>query len=275
MSIVTVYTVQITYPYDQVSELEDQIQAEIRSALSISSPIDVIESTRSKELGSAEGIYSDVILPENQRNIRLTFGSYSVAHSIEQTLDAALSATNATVTLSNYTFDRGDADGLASLSCEPGLVYRYYRITNLSNLPNFDHYTPEYTGISSGLDITHRDTSSHYAFQFTGILEVQTTGTYTFYLTSDDGSQLLIDGTQVINNDGLHAAHTEQGSVGLNSGIHEIQVEFFERTGHEVLQLEWSGPGISREDVPADVLCHTSEQATILNTDPYDDDDDD
>ena len=42
-------------------------------------------------------------------------------------------------------------------------------------------------------------------------LTVPTAGTYTFRLTSDDGSELLIDDALVIDHDGLHGADDKDG----------------------------------------------------------------
>ena len=41
---------------------------------------------------------------------------------------------------------------------------------------------------------------TNYSVKWTGTLTPPTTGTYTFGLTSDDGSRLFINGKQVIDN---------------------------------------------------------------------------
>jgi hypothetical protein len=77
-------------------------------------------------------------------------------------------------------------------------------------------------------------------------LVVKKEGTYTFRLTSDDGSQLWIAGRRVINNDGLHGAESVEGAVELNAGDHPMQVKFFERGSDAMLRLEWKAPGASK-----------------------------
>ena len=60
-------------------------------------------------------------------------------------------------------------------------------------------------------------------------LTVPTAGTYTFRLTSDDGSELLIDDALVINHDGLHGADRQGRHVDLTAGIHALRIDYFER----------------------------------------------
>ncbi len=43
-----------------------------------------------------------------------------------------------------------------------------------------------------------------FAVTFQGRFQVQTAGAYTFCTSSDDGSDLTIDGALVVNNGGLH-----------------------------------------------------------------------
>ena len=74
-----------------------------------------------------------------------------------------------------------------------------------------------------------------------------------YYLTSDDGSALLlIDGEQVVSNDGDHGAILKTGSVNLSAGAHSIEVRYFENDGFATLDLDWSGPGFGRTQMQFD-----------------------
>jgi hypothetical protein len=44
----------------------------------------------------------------------------------------------------------------------------------------------------------------YFAATFQGRFVVQTAGTYTFCTSSDDGSNLFVDGSLIVDNDGLH-----------------------------------------------------------------------
>ena len=55
-------------------------------------------------------------------------------------------------------------------------------------------------------------------------------GPATFTLGSDDGSILTIDGSQVVNDDGLHGIVTESGTVNLTAGPHSIELQYFNQS---------------------------------------------
>jgi uncharacterized repeat protein (TIGR03806 family) len=126
-----------------------------------------------------------------------------------------------------------------------GLTYEYYEVTGLSALPDFDALTPAETGTVSTVDISVRNREDDFAFRFRGYLRVVTAGDYAFYTSSDDGSQLFIDGSLVVDNDGLHGVVEELGVVTLPSGYHEIVVTMFERGGDQVLTASWAGADTS------------------------------
>lgn len=81
-----------------------------------------------------------------------------------------------------------------------------------------------------------------FAARYTSNLTIETAGIHTFYLNSDDGSALYIDGERIINNDGQHAATQRQVTVDLEAGTHDIELQYFEAYGVQTLQLLWSGP---------------------------------
>jgi hypothetical protein len=121
-------------------------------------------------------------------------------------------------------------------------------------LPDFATLTPVETGTIASFDISARAGGDNFAFTFDGNILVDADGDYTFFTTSDDGSRLLIDGATVVDNDGLHAEVEVAGTVTLTAGQHPIRVEFFEADGGEVLTVEWQGPGVGREVIPASRL---------------------
>lgn len=93
----------------------------------------------------------------------------------------------------------------------------------------------------------------YFAFDFFGYIYITTPGTYTFYTTSDDGSQLWIGGTKVVDNDGLHGSVERSGTISLTAGAHPITVKYFERSGGHTLNVSWKGPsgsGINKQLIP-------------------------
>ena len=94
----------------------------------------------------------------------------------------------------------------------------------------------------------------HFAARWSGVLRAPAAGTYTFITTSDDGVRLAIDGRVIINNWTTHGATEDRGTIELEQGTHSILLEYFEAGGHAQIKLEWEGPGIAREVIPADAL---------------------
>lgn len=157
-----------------------------------------------------------------------------------------------------------DSEGLALLDAwirrvdpgfpRPGLRYEYYEEIGLTALPDFDQRTPVATGSTAGFDISLRQRDDDFAFRFSGVLEIPFAGDWTFHLTSDEGSQLWLDGTLVVDHDGLHAATEKTGTISLSAGFHDVVVTMFEASGSEVLNVGWEGPSTPLQPVPASRL---------------------
>ena len=84
--------------------------------------------------------------------------------------------------------------------------------------------------------------SSNYAWNFYGVLNIETSGKYTFCSTSDDGSRLMLDGMMLVDNDGLHGARKYCGSKTLAMGNHKITVEGFQAGGGLYQTATYYGP---------------------------------
>ncbi|MEC7264553.1 MAG: PA14 domain-containing protein [Bacteroidota bacterium] len=109
------------------------------------------------------------------------------------------------------------------------------------------------------------DTDS-FGIRYSGYLQIDTAGSYTFYTSSDDGSKLYIDGVQIVNNDGNHGNQERSGSVTLNTGLHDITVLFFENGGSANLAVQYQGPSISKQNIPFSKL-YSNCGATINDLD--------
>lgn len=94
-------------------------------------------------------------------------------------------------------------------------------------------------------------------------LSVETTGTYAFRLTSDDGSRLQIDDQVVVDHDGLHGDTAMEGSFTLTAGTeHDLRLDYFEAGGGERLTLEWMPPGSSAFTVVPSTALSTEADVT-------------
>ncbi len=138
-----------------------------------------------------------------------------------------------------------------------GLIARYYEGT-WDSLPDFEGLVPLKKIVTNGFNREARLNDDHYAFSFDGYIDIPTTGIYTFYTDSDDGSRLYIDDRLVVDNDGLHGMTEAEGVVALERGLHKIRVTHFEKTGGDDLRVYYEGPGFERKAVPAGSLFHDS-----------------
>lgn len=95
-----------------------------------------------------------------------------------------------------------------------------------------------------------------FYIRWTGFIQIPADGKYTFYLESDDGSRLFIDGKQVLDNGGAHAMEEVPGDINLTAGKHAIKVEFFEKDIDAGCIFRWKSDQIQKQIVPAGVLSH-------------------
>ncbi len=138
---------------------------------------------------------------------------------------------------------------------EPGLRYKYYQGI-WSALPDFSVLHPVKSGISTEFGLSLKEQNDSYGFVFSGLIQVPADNVYIFYLESDDGSKLMIDGKELIDNDGLHAMIEKKGEKALAKGFHHINVHFFERGGEDALKVSWSTLGKSKLPVRSKFLYH-------------------
>ncbi|HVG13248.1 MAG TPA: PQQ-dependent sugar dehydrogenase, partial [Flavisolibacter sp.] len=107
-----------------------------------------------------------------------------------------------------------------------GLNYGYYE-GRWYLLPDFSILVPAKKGRLPDVSLEPRMRADQYAFQFKGYIDIPEDGVYTFYTGSDDGSQLYIGSTRVVNNDSLHSLRERSGSIGLMRGKHAITISYF------------------------------------------------
>ncbi len=90
-----------------------------------------------------------------------------------------------------------------------------------------------------------------FSIRWTGRIKIDTNGTYTFTAVTDDGIRLWIDGYLVIDYWQTGWA-SNNNSIPLTAGLHDIKIEFFENTGDSFVQLYWSSPSLPNDIIPQD-----------------------
>ncbi|HVY68851.1 MAG TPA: PA14 domain-containing protein [Verrucomicrobiae bacterium] len=160
---------------------------------------------------------------------------------------------------------KGDGPGAAADNGKPGLLAEYYslgesmddfptlksgdkpKVTRVDNQINFESTQDAWPGT---------DLVDYFYARWTGKINIPKAGEYTFFLESDDGSRMSIDGKQIIDNGGVHGMEEKDANITLTAGPHAIKVEFFENDVDAGCKLSWRGPDLSKEIVPAKVLTH-------------------
>jgi len=95
-----------------------------------------------------------------------------------------------------------------------------------------------------------------FSARWTGTLKVDKDAEYTFYLTTDDGTRMWVDGKPLIDAWVPRPPTTSEEKLPLTAGEHEVKVEYYEGGGSATARLEWSAEGLDRQVVPADHVTH-------------------
>lgn len=144
---------------------------------------------------------------------------------------------------------------------ENGVNVTFYQGKDWSSLPQFKN---EKAGSSWIADEIKADATQiagllqpgrpTFGLVYSAWLEIETAGNYHFYLQSDDGSRLYVDGSKVVDNDGGHGVIEKEGTVHLDKGRHALNIEFFNDGGGFWIEASYKGPGVPRQIIPADKL---------------------
>lgn len=111
------------------------------------------------------------------------------------------------------------------------------------------------SGVCRGLDTELRgDRTEGYGFLYRGLLRAPRTGLYLFRVAASEGYRVTIDGREALVWDGLHGPERRSFALSLAEGEHPIALEWFVDRQAPYLQLEWEGPGLARQEVPASAL---------------------
>jgi autotransporter-associated beta strand protein len=96
-----------------------------------------------------------------------------------------------------------------------------------------------------------------FVARYTGDFFAEAEGDYTFATASDDGNFVFIDGTLVVSNafeQSYSEAAKRSGTVALAQGWHEIEIDYFEKSGGNVLAVWLTPPGGEPQFLPQSLL---------------------
>ena len=140
------------------------------------------------------------------------------------------------------------------------LTYKVYG-GRWSKLPEFDQLEPAAQGkLPNGfIDTGVAKRKDYFGIVFEGKLDAPREGEYLFEMASDDGARILVDGSKVLEHDGLHGAELRKAKVALAAGVHSIRVEYVAYGLPNSFRAGWTGPGSVHSKL-SKVSLHASNQ---------------
>jgi len=151
-------------------------------------------------------------------------------------------------------------------SSKPGLCARYFNVAKeIQTFPALvEGQKPQLCRIDPLINFESKDGAGfvdlpwkeYFAVVWTGVLRVPKEAQYTFYLKSDDGSKLSLDGKVLIDHDGTHKMTEGAKSVDLTAGDHDFKLEYFQNRDKAGCVLSWKSEGMDKQLVPASAFWH-------------------
>lgn len=133
---------------------------------------------------------------------------------------------------------------------QKGLKYQYYK-GEFKSATSLNSDSKSKNGIINSIRIPDENDGVFFGLIYSGYINVPEDELYTFYLNSDDGSILSIDGQQIIDNDGFHYDFEKSGQIGLKTGYHSIEVKYFQAKYGAGIKLDYSTKKVSKTTVPS------------------------
>jgi len=97
--------------------------------------------------------------------------------------------------------------------------------------------------------------NTNFSARWTGQVQAESTGRYTFSTNSDDGVRLWVNGNQLVDHWSDHGATQDQGTIDLVSGQkYSIKVEYYQHAGNATAQLSWAANDIVKQIIPQSQL---------------------
>ena len=152
-------------------------------------------------------------------------------------------------------YEFGGQSGPIDPNPTQGVYYAYYE-GDWPNLPDFSSLTAIKTGTLPNFSLSPAEREDYYGFVQSAFLDIAQAGDYTFYVNSDDGAKLYVNGNLVVDNDGRHMLRERFGTVNLPAGEHRLRVEYFEAFSTQALEVRYSSLdiGISKQLIPDAML---------------------
>jgi len=133
---------------------------------------------------------------------------------------------------------------------DPGLAYAAFEVpSSIKSCAEIASGKKAGEGVAEAPGVSVKPREENFGLVFTGFIEVPASGLYRFFVDSDDGSTMSVQGKVVVDNDGPHSATEKSGAVALEQGLHPVEIRMFEAAGQDLLRVSWIAPGANRKSV--------------------------
>lgn len=157
---------------------------------------------------------------------------------------------------SGLAADAGNVEYLPATKIDglkPGVSFSYFE-GKYQSIDELANAKPLKKGTLKNFTIAEAAATDSFTYEFKAWIKIPKKGVYRFYTYSDDGSKLMIDGREVVNNDGLHGAKRADGKIALDEGFHQITFCYFEDYMDNELEVGFSSISIRECSIPNDFL---------------------
>ena len=133
------------------------------------------------------------------------------------------------------------------------ILAKFYNLPpNTTVLPNFDNLTWYFVTYVENITYDGNGVGDVGAV-FEGNLRFPLNGTWTIYVTSNTGYNLLANNVSMVTSDGTLNESSNPMYIFTSNQTQKIRVELFDTWGNSSLKLQWLSPGINetRADIPS------------------------
>lgn len=142
---------------------------------------------------------------------------------------------------------------------QSGVSYTFFD-GQYSWVPQVDRLKPLAVGQARHLQEAATGKDRNGVVLVEGYLRVPQDGEYIFALGAGTSAVLRLHEALLLDADYGYVAGTErQASILLKAGLHPFRFYYTSKAGaRPALDLQWQGPGISRQPIPANVFCRAA-----------------
>ncbi len=137
----------------------------------------------------------------------------------------------------------------------PGLKCLYFE-GEWTKLPNFNSLKSVIEAVVSTVALQDFTRKEDYGLVFSGYIKIPKDGLYDFFISSDDGSLLVVGDSTKADNDGIHGSEEVSCDIALKAGLQPIKIYMFQAKGGQALELMIQGPDMKKQVVPSGMYYH-------------------